>query len=42
VWPPPETFASARRIAECALPGVSFRRHLLWRYSLRWTKPRAA
>jgi 2-polyprenyl-3-methyl-5-hydroxy-6-metoxy-1,4-benzoquinol methylase len=41
VWPPPETFASARRIAECALPGVSFRRHLLWRYSLRWTKPSA-
>jgi SAM-dependent methyltransferase len=42
LWPPPETFASARRIAERALPGVVYRRHLLWRYSLRWTKPQVA
>lgn len=41
VWPPPETFAAARRIAERVLPGVIYRRHLLWRYSLRWTKPSA-
>jgi len=27
---------TARRL----LPGVRYRRHLLWRYSLLWTKPR--
>jgi hypothetical protein len=26
----------ARRL----LPGVHYRRHLLWRYSLLWSKPR--
>ena len=39
VWPPPETFAGCRRVAESTLPGVRFRRCLLWRYSLVWTKP---
>ncbi|WP_406316412.1 class I SAM-dependent methyltransferase [Streptosporangium sp. NBC_01639] len=39
VWPPPETYAGMRRIAEETLPGVRYRRHLLWRYSLAWTKP---
>ncbi len=39
VWPPPETFAACRRIAESTLPGVRYRRLLLWRYSLVWTKP---
>jgi 2-polyprenyl-3-methyl-5-hydroxy-6-metoxy-1,4-benzoquinol methylase len=39
VWPPPETYAGMRRIAEKVLPGVRYRRHLLWRYSLVWTKP---
>lgn len=39
VWPPPETYAGMRRIAEETLPGVRYRRHLLWRYSLTWTKP---
>lgn len=39
VWPPPETFAGCCRIAESSLPGVSYRRLLLWRYSLVWTKP---
>ena len=39
VWPPPETFAACRRIAEATLPGVRYRRHLFWRYSLVWTKP---
>ena len=39
VWPPPETFAGCRRIAETTLPGVRYRRLLLWRYSLVWTKP---
>ena len=39
VWPPPETYAGMRAIAEDVLPGTRFRRHLLWRYSLVWTKP---
>jgi 2-polyprenyl-3-methyl-5-hydroxy-6-metoxy-1,4-benzoquinol methylase len=39
VWPPPETFAGMRRLARELLPGVRYRRHLLWRYSLIWTKP---
>ncbi|MFF5209493.1 class I SAM-dependent methyltransferase [Streptosporangium sp. NPDC000396] len=39
VWSPPETYAGMRHIAEGVLPGVRYRRHLLWRYSLMWTKP---
>jgi 2-polyprenyl-3-methyl-5-hydroxy-6-metoxy-1,4-benzoquinol methylase len=39
VWPPPATHADMRRIADQQLPGVRYRRHLLWRYSLMWTKP---
>jgi SAM-dependent methyltransferase len=39
VWPPPETYAQMRRIAGEVLPGVRYRRHLLWRYSLVWAKP---
>jgi SAM-dependent methyltransferase len=38
VWPPPESWGSVRRIAARELPGVRFRRHLLWRYSLIWRK----
>ena len=38
VWPPPESWGSMLRIAGRELPGVRFRRHLLWRYSLLWTK----
>lgn len=38
-WPPPDTFAQVRRTAERVLPGVRARRHVLWRYSLLWTKP---
>jgi hypothetical protein len=30
-----EVCAAARE----TLPGVRYRRHLLWRYSLRWQKP---
>jgi 2-polyprenyl-3-methyl-5-hydroxy-6-metoxy-1,4-benzoquinol methylase len=41
VWPPPETYAGMRRLAAELLPGVRYRRHLLWRYSLVWTKPAA-
>ena len=39
VWPPPQTFAEVRRDAARVLPGVRYRRHILWRYSLVWTKP---
>jgi 2-polyprenyl-3-methyl-5-hydroxy-6-metoxy-1,4-benzoquinol methylase len=38
VWPPPESFTGTRRIAARVLPGSRFRRHVLWRYSLVWTK----
>jgi ubiquinone/menaquinone biosynthesis C-methylase UbiE len=40
VLPPPHTYGEIRTLAERTLPGVRFRRHLLWRYSLNWTKPR--
>ncbi len=39
LWPPPATFAETRRLAQRALPGVRYRRQLLFRYSLVWTKP---
>jgi hypothetical protein len=28
-------------VAERALPRARFRRHLLWRYSIVWTRPSA-
>jgi SAM-dependent methyltransferase len=40
IWPPPETYPGMRRIARELLPGVRFRHHVLWRYSLTWRKPR--
>lgn len=39
VWPPPLTYRQMRALAERVLPGVRYRRRLLWRYSLEWTKP---
>lgn len=39
VWPPPLTFRATRAEAERVLPGVHFRRLVLFRYSLTWTKP---
>ncbi|WP_345602964.1 class I SAM-dependent methyltransferase [Pseudonocardia adelaidensis] len=42
VWPPPDTFAQVRATAERLLPGVRMRRHVLFRYSLLWTKPATA
>ena len=39
VWPPPDTFGHTRRLARRVLPGVRYRRLLLFRYSLVWTKP---
>jgi SAM-dependent methyltransferase len=39
VWPPPHTYTEMHALARQALPGARYRRHLLWRYSLIWTKP---
>jgi ubiquinone/menaquinone biosynthesis C-methylase UbiE len=39
VWPPPDTFAQVQATAKRLLPGVRLRRHVLFRYSLLWTKP---
>ena len=36
LWPPPERYSTMRRLATELLPGVRWRRHLLWRYSLVW------
>jgi SAM-dependent methyltransferase len=41
LWPPPETYRDMRAIAQEVLPGVRYRRRLLWRYSLVWAKPAA-
>ena len=41
VWPPPLSYAELRRTAARVLPGVEYRRHVLWRYSLVWTRPRS-
>ncbi len=38
-WPPPETYREMKRISSRVLPGVRYKRHLLGRYSLIWTKP---
>ena len=40
LWPPPHTYRDVRRLAGKMLPGVRYRRHLLWRYSLTWTRSR--
>jgi 2-polyprenyl-3-methyl-5-hydroxy-6-metoxy-1,4-benzoquinol methylase len=39
LWPPVETYAGIRKLASTVLPGSSFHRLALWRYSLVWTKP---
>ena len=39
VLPPGMTWAQARDTARRVLPGVRYRRRLLWRYSLTWEKP---
>jgi len=39
VWPPERTYGEIRALAMRVLPGARFRHHLMWRYSLRWTKP---
>ncbi len=39
VWPPPHTNRQVKAIAAAELPRAVFRRHVMWRYSLIWTKP---
>lgn len=39
IWPPPETYRGMKRIAERILPGVRYRRHMYFRFSLVWRKP---
>ncbi|GAA3132835.1 2-polyprenyl-3-methyl-5-hydroxy-6-metoxy-1,4-benzoquinol methylase [Kribbella aluminosa] len=39
VWPPPVTFAEMRALTGELLPGATYRRHLLFRYSITWKKP---
>lgn len=39
VWPPPVTHAQVREAAASILPGSSYRRRVLWRYTLTWVKP---
>lgn len=39
LWPPPHTYRELRRLYASVLPDAVFRRRLLWRYTLIWTKP---
>jgi SAM-dependent methyltransferase len=39
LWPPPMTYAHMHNITSRLLPGSRFRRRLLWRYSVTWSKP---
>ena len=39
IMDPPHSWREVRAAAAETLPGVRYRRHLLWRYSLRWQKP---
>lgn len=38
LWPPPLGWDAVRSISAAILPGVVYRRHVLWRYSLVWVK----
>jgi 2-polyprenyl-3-methyl-5-hydroxy-6-metoxy-1,4-benzoquinol methylase len=39
VWPPPDSYGAVARVARVVLPGVTYRRHPLFRYSLVWRRP---
>lgn len=39
IWPPALSYEEVRQIAGRLLPGVEYRRHVLWRYSLVWKRP---
>ncbi|HEX4903808.1 MAG TPA: class I SAM-dependent methyltransferase [Acidimicrobiales bacterium] len=36
IWPPPVSYAEARRLSEEVLPGVEYRRAPFFRYTLTW------
>jgi SAM-dependent methyltransferase len=38
VWPAPLTYNQIRQVARSVVPGATYRRRLLWRYSLVWSK----
>ncbi|WP_062210517.1 class I SAM-dependent methyltransferase [Demequina oxidasica] len=40
-WPPPHTFDEVRDAAVEILPGCEIKNHLLYRYTLTWSKPEA-
>ena len=39
IMDPDMSWSQVRKAAVRALPGARYRRHLLWRYSVIWTKP---
>jgi len=39
IMDPQMSWSQVRATARRVLPGVRYRRHLLWRYSLLWDKP---
>jgi ubiquinone/menaquinone biosynthesis C-methylase UbiE len=39
IMDPDMTWAQVHKTAARLLPGARYRRHLLWRYSVTWTKP---
>lgn len=41
VWPPVHSYAQVRAAARTALPGCSWRRLGMWRYHVRWVRPRS-
>jgi len=41
VWPPPVTYPDMQALAAELLPGSTYRRHLLHRYTILWTRPNA-
>lgn len=38
-WPPPHTFDEVRDAARAVMPGCEIKDHLLYRYTMSWTKP---
>ena len=40
IWPPPHSYRQIEQLSELALPTRTFRRRVLWRYELTWTKPK--
>ena len=41
VWPPPHSFGDVSRAAAVVLPGSIYQRKVIYRYTIRWTKPDA-